>query len=96
MTALIVIELTVKNSDKLKEYSAQTPAILKKFNGELLIKGKTSLLHDSANLSPAYDTMVVFQFPSKEDASAWYNSPEYQELLGLRDEAMSSTFKLLA
>lgn len=96
MVALFVIELTVKNADKLKEYSTQTPAILKKYNGELLMKGKASQIHASTNPSVAYDTVVVFQFPSKEDAMGWYNSPEYQALLSLRDEAMDSSFKLVA
>jgi uncharacterized protein (DUF1330 family) len=96
MTALFVVELTVKNADKLKEYSAQTPAILKKFNGALLMKGKPSQIHASTNPSAAYDTVVVFQFPSKEEALGWYNSPEYQALLPLRDEAMDSSFKLAA
>jgi uncharacterized protein (DUF1330 family) len=95
MAALFVIELMVKNADKLKEYSAQTPAILKKYKGELLLKGKASQIHASTNPFVAYDTVVIFQFPSKEDALGWYNSPEYQDLLPLRDEAMDSSFKLV-
>lgn len=95
MAALFVIDLTVKNADKLKEYSAQTPAILTKHRGEVLLKGKASQVH-ATNPATGYDTTVVFQFPSKEDAMGWYNSPEYQALLPLRDEAMDSSFKLVA
>ena len=74
MSALVVIEFTVKNAEKLKEYSAQTPAILKKHNGALLLKGKPMQIHGASN---SYDTVVVFQFPAKEDALDWYNSAEY-------------------
>ena len=27
---------------------------------------------------------VVLEFPSVEAAKAWYNSPEYQEIIGIR------------
>ena len=96
MPALIVIELKVKNADKLKEYSAKTPEILKRFNGQLVHKGKAERVHTSTAAFVGYDTVVVFQFPSKEEALGWYNSPEYQALLRLRDEAMDSVFQLVA
>lgn len=96
MAALFVVELTVKNPEKLKEYSAQTPAILQKYKGQLLVKGKPLQIHASGAPAAAYDTVVVFEFPSKEDALAWYHSPEYQALLPLRDAAMDSSFKLAA
>lgn len=95
MPAMMLIELTVKDADKLKEYSSQTPEILKKFNGELLIKGKATRVHSSTESAP-HDVVVIFQFPTKEDAMGWYESPEYQRLLGLRDAAMDSVFKLVA
>lgn len=95
MAALFVIDLTVKNADKLKEYGAQTPAILKQYKGEVLIKGKATQVH-ATTPGTAYDTTVVFQFPTREDALSWYNSPEYQALLPLRDEAMNSSFRIVA
>lgn len=95
MPALMLIELTVKDAEKLKEYSSQTPEILKKFNGELLIKGKATPLHASTETA-AHDVVVIFQFPTREDALGWYQSPEYQRLLGVRDAAMDSVFKLVA
>lgn len=95
MAALFVIEFNVKDADKLKEYGSQTPAILKKHKGEVLLKGKASEVH-ATTPGTAYDTTVVFQFPTKEDALGWYNSPEYQALLPLRDQAMNSSFKIVA
>lgn len=96
MTALFVIELDVKDAEALKEYSSKTPDILKEFHGELLLKGKPSLIHESDSGSVKHSTMVIFQFPSKELAEGWYNSAAYQALLPIRDRAMSSTFRILA
>jgi uncharacterized protein (DUF1330 family) len=96
MTVLFVIELDVLDADALKDYSAQTPAILQEFGGTLLLKGKPQLMHDSDPAAVKHSTMVVFQFPSKEAAVGWYNSAAYQTLLPLRDRAMNSTFRILS
>lgn len=96
MSALFVIELNVKDANALKEYSAQTPAILKEFGGELVMKGKPLLMHASKDNPAPFSTMVVFKFPTKEQAEGWYNSDAYQALLPIRDQAMNSTFRILA
>jgi uncharacterized protein (DUF1330 family) len=96
MSALFVIELDVKDAEALKEYSSQTPEILKKFGGELLLKGKPSLIYETEAGSTKYSTMVVFKFPTKEAAQGWYDSAEYQALIPVRDKAMNSTFRILA
>ena len=93
MTTLMIIDLKVKDPNKLKEYSDQTPEILKKFQGELVVKGKSHHVYgETGNL---FDTTVVFEFPSKEFALDWYNSAEYQALLSVRDEAFDSSFKIV-
>ena len=95
MSAFLIVELNVKDAAKLKEYSAQTPAILEEFGGVAVLKGKPEALYDSKGNAGDYSTMVVFQFPSAEKAREWYNSAQYQALLPLRDQAMESTFRIL-
>jgi len=34
--------------------------------------------------SSGHEVMVVIEFPSQEAIDGWYNSPEYQEIVGLR------------
>lgn len=36
------------------------------------------------------ERVVVLEFPSLDHARAWYNDPEYQDLIPLRREATSS------
>lgn len=95
MTAFLIVELNVLDPDALKEYGAQTPEILKRFDGEVLVKGKPALLHESREEAGAYETMVVFQFPDRAAAQAWYDSDEYQRLIPVRDKAISSRFRLI-
>ena len=35
------------------------------------------------------------RFPDRESALSWYNSPEYQQLIEIRGEAMDVRFSLL-
>lgn len=96
MTALFVIELSVKDPDALKEYGAQTPPLLEKFGGTLLMKGKPELVFETNAGDVKYGMLVIFQFPTKEQAEGWYACDEYQALIPVRDKAMDCTFRILA
>ncbi len=92
MSAYVLVHGTPKNIDQLKSYSEAAHATFPAFQGQILAKGKPELLtgeHDS-------DLVAVIEFPSAELARAWYQSPEYQKLLPLREQAMSCCFILCA
>jgi uncharacterized protein (DUF1330 family) len=91
MSAYIVIDLTVKDAEKLSKYSAAAPATLAKFKGQFLTKGKIQALHGATT----FQNKAVLQFPDKESALGWYNSPEYQALIDLRNSGMESQFHLV-
>jgi uncharacterized protein (DUF1330 family) len=91
MSAYIVVDVKVKDAEKLGRYSAAAPATLAKFKGEFLAKGKIEALHGES----AFQNKAVIQFPDRESALGWYNSPEYQALIGLRNEGMESQFHLV-
>lgn len=38
--------------------------------------------------------MVIIEFPDRESAKRWYESPEYQAIIPLRDSGMDSIFVL--
>jgi uncharacterized protein (DUF1330 family) len=92
MTALIIVDLTPINKDKLDVYSAEAAKSLIKYEGEFLSKGSIVPLHGGSN----FTTKVIIQFPSKVKALDWYNSTEYQLIIPIRDEGMISQFHLIA
>lgn len=96
MSALLIVELTVKDPDALKEYSSQTPDILKRFGGEVVVKARPVVLHESAPDAAAYEMMVVFRFPDGDAARSWYDCAAYQSLIPVRDRAMNSRFRIVA
>ncbi len=91
MPAYITVNFTPTDKEKLQQYGAAVPATLAKFDGEYLVKGVAEKLSGDND----YQMQVILAFPSKDQAAGWYNSPEYQALLPLRDAGMRSQFQLI-
>ena len=91
MSALIIVDLTPIDKDKLTAYSALAAATLLPFSGEFLAKGPIETLHGDA----AFQTKVVIQFPDKESAVNWYASEAYQKIIPTRNLGMDSQFHLI-
>ncbi len=91
MTTLIIVDVTPVNKEMLTRYSAMAGATLIPFQGEFIAKGPIESLHGEQS----FEMKVVLQFPSKENAIAWYNSAAYQEIIPLREQGMKSQFHLI-
>lgn len=91
MTAYITVNFTPVDQEKLQQYGAAVPATLATYSGEYLVKGTAKqLLGDTG-----FQMQVILVFPSKELATGWYHSPEYQSLVPLRDAGMRAQFQLI-
>jgi uncharacterized protein (DUF1330 family) len=84
MSACVIGHITVKDEEKWAQYRAQVPATLAPWGAELLFRGQRAgiLAGNHAHL----DTVVI-RFPDADSVDAWYNSPEYQALIPLRQQA---------
>jgi len=91
MTAYVIIEFAPKDPEKLQQYAASVPSTLARHSGEIVIKGPVESLHGDAE----YPMQVIVAFPSKEDATQWYHSKDYQALIPVRDAGMDSQFQLI-
>lgn len=84
MAAYVIGHITVKDPERWAEYRAQVPATLAPFKAEVLFRGKKSaVLSGSHN----YDDIVVIKFPDIASANGWFESPAYQALIPLREQA---------
>jgi uncharacterized protein (DUF1330 family) len=92
VSAYIIVGITPKDIEKLQQYSANVAATLAKFSGEVLIKGKVEQLHGEFE----HQVQLILEFPTRDDAYNWYHSDEYQALLPVRDQGMSSQFQLIS
>lgn len=91
MSALIIVGLTVKDSEKFNIYGAAVPKTLSSFSGEVIAKGIVEQLYGKFD----YEIQVVLKFPTREQATNWYHSGAYQDLVSVRNEAMDSQFQLI-
>ena len=92
MSAYIIVEFTVKDPDVYRDqYRAMAGRTAKDHGGEVLANSNWEILHGDPMLSSA----TIMRFPDHEAAVSWYNSPEYQQLIGIRSVAMDARFSLV-
>jgi uncharacterized protein (DUF1330 family) len=75
MAAYVVSVVTVKKPDQYKDYAALAPAAVAKFGGKFLARGGINAVLEGGL---GCNRVVVTEFPSVENAKAFYNSVEYQ------------------
>jgi uncharacterized protein (DUF1330 family) len=87
MPAYVIVQVDVKDPARYEEYRKLVPPSLTKFGGRFLVRGgKTHTLE--GNWSPKRFVMV--EFPSVEQAQAWWASPEYAAAKALRQATADS------
>jgi uncharacterized protein (DUF1330 family) len=90
MSAYVIVHGTVTNPEKMQEYGAAAGPLAGKHGGEVISRGPVEVLSGSSD----YQLAVVIKFPDKATAKAWYESPEYQAIIPIRESALDSVFIL--
>lgn len=81
--AYVIGQFEVHNPEGYEEYRSQTPATIAKFGGRFIVRGgRVRNLEGDA----PFPRIVVIEFPSLEQAEAWYDSEDYQRLIPIRQE----------
>jgi uncharacterized protein (DUF1330 family) len=87
MAAYLVAELEVTDPAVFEEYRKRVTATIAAHDGRELVRGG-ALEALEGGWNPK--RMVILEFPSVAQAKTWYGSPEYQELLKLRQRSSKS------
>ena len=77
----VIAQLRVTNPENYKEYIEKVNPIVKKFDGEFLVRNGEYQIFDGKTNFPR---IIVLKFPSYERALAWYNSEEYKPIKQIR------------
>ena len=81
MPAYIVVEVEVEDPVRYEDYKKMVPPSLAAYGGRFLVRGgKVENLEGDW----APKRFVMVEFPSVEQAKAWWSSPEYAEAKALR------------
>ena len=81
MSAYVIVQVDVKDPTRYEDYKKMVPPSLEKFGGRFIVRGgKTHTLEGDW----APKRFVMVEFPSVEQAKAWWHSPEYRAARDLR------------
>ena len=81
MSAYVVVQVEIKDPVRYADYRKMVPPSIEKYGGRFLVRGgKTQTLEGTW----APGRFVLVEFPSVEQAKAWWASPEYAEARALR------------
>ncbi len=81
MAAYVLAEIEITNAEGYKAYSAVVPATIAQYGGKFLHRGGGIQALEG---EWPERRRVILEFPSKERALAWFNSPEYEKPMELR------------
>jgi uncharacterized protein (DUF1330 family) len=76
----VIAQMSVHDVAKYGQYGAGVPATIGRYGGKILVANDIEVKEGS----PAYPRTVMGEFPDMESARKWYESPEYQALIPLR------------
>ena len=77
----LVAHLDVHDPAGFEKYRDKVAATVAQYGGTYLVRGGAMEMVEGSDMPPR---TVILEFPSLEQAKTWYNSPEYQEIVGLR------------
>ena len=84
MAGYIIAQVDITDPEIFENYRSQVPATLKPFGGEFVIRG--GAMEELEGEWPI-PRVVVIQFPSVEQAKAWWASGKYRGPKTLRQSA---------
>ena len=88
MAAYLIVGNDVTDPESMQQYIDGTGSTLEPYGAELLAPMPEDLVmggkvvHREGDFKPS--RVVIVKFPSIEKAQAWYDSPEYQAVVGFR------------
>jgi uncharacterized protein (DUF1330 family) len=92
MSAYIIAEVDVRDPETYATYRAQTPAAVERYGGRFIVRGGAA---ETLEGEGPPGRLVVLEFPDLTAARRFYGSPEYQAIIGIRQQAAASRVVLV-
>jgi uncharacterized protein (DUF1330 family) len=83
MPAYVVTQIEVHDPQRYETYKQMSPGSIAAFGGRFIVRGAPTQTLEG-DWSPK--RFVIVEFPTLEQAKAWWNSPEYAAAKKLRQE----------
>src|ERR1043165_6930945 len=85
----IVARVDVRDWEAYREYMRHTPRVIQKFGGRFIARGGETVTLEGPEEALR---VVLIEFPSLEQAKAFYQSPEYAQTKRLREGGGEAQF----
>ena len=92
MSAYVIANVRVLDSEVYKEYVKQSPISIAAHGGRFLARGGRTEVLDGAFPGNRF---VILEFPSYEQARAWWDSAAYRSAKALRESVSEGNFVLI-
>lgn len=92
MPAYVIARVEVTDPAAYADYRARVSSTVERHGGRFLVRGGA---FDVLEGEWPDERVVVLEFPSREDASRWYESDEYRPLAALRQRASRGNLILI-
>jgi uncharacterized protein (DUF1330 family) len=84
MSAYVIANVDVHDAEAYEAYRSRTLETVQAHGGRFIVRGGAV---DILEGEPVVRRLVIIEFPSRDAARAWYDSPEYQSILPFRTSA---------
>ncbi|MHA1563669.1 MAG: DUF1330 domain-containing protein [Alphaproteobacteria bacterium] len=87
MAAYLIADLTVHDPVGVEEYRQRVPAVIAQFGGRYLVRGGAMEVLEGKR-EPS--RIIILEFPDMAALKQFYHSPEYAELIPLRQKTCTT------
>ena len=92
MAGYVIAQDEITDQEGFARYREIVPAIIEQFGGRFLVRGgKTEALEGDWEPS----RLIIIEFPSVEQAKAWWSSEEYAEAKALRQRTANTQLTIV-
>ena len=88
----LIADIRVHDPQGFAAYREQVPEVVARFGGRYLVRG--GAMHDLEG-EASFVRLTIIEFPSRDAARTFYDSPDYAPLRTLRERAATSTMTLV-
>jgi uncharacterized protein (DUF1330 family) len=92
MAGYIIAEVEITDPETYATYRAQTPGVIERYGGRFIVRGGPAELLEGDE-QPG--RIVVIEFSDTAAARRFYESPDYQAIVGIRQRAARSRLVLV-
>ena len=92
MAAYFVVDLDVADAAGFEEYRRVVPAVIAKYGGRYLVRGAAFEVLEGQHKPKR---LTVIEFPSVARAKEFYDSKDYQAIIGLRHKTAKTSLVLV-